>query len=218
MTAQPIAEPVTAVVDQLRVQRLEARRPRHRHQVVPPDPADQSLDLALVVALAGAAEPILEQVVRLQLAEHPRPLPRPVAQNPGYGNPGVVVEDRVRHAAEEVERRGVARAERLRRLRRIGLHEAGVAVRQVHREEVDLLLHPADLRQRFAKVGLGMSRLMAAAARTPPAAAAGARARSPSRSSARRRSRARPEAARRSASRCAAASPDGAYPPPGSGR
>ena len=33
-----------------------------------------------------------------------------------------------------------------------------------------------------------------------------------------RRSRARPEGARKSASRCAAASPDDAYPPPGSGR
>ena len=161
MTAQPIAEPATAVVEQLRVQRREARRSRHRHQVVPADPADQPLDLALVVALAGTAEPVGEQVVRLQLAEHPRPLPRPVAQNPRYGNLGVVVQDRVRHLAEEAERRGVARTERLRRLRRIGLHEAGVAVRQVHRKEVDLPFHPADLRQRLAKVDLRMPRIMA---------------------------------------------------------
>ena len=51
--------------------------------------------------------------------------------------------------------------ERLRRLLRIGLHEASVAVRQVKREEVDLLLHTADLRQRLAEVDLRMARIMA---------------------------------------------------------
>ena len=51
-------------------------------------------------------------------------------------------------------------AERLRRLRRIGLHEAGIAVRQVHREEVDLPLYPADHRQRFAEVNLRVPGIM----------------------------------------------------------
>ena len=55
----------------------------------------------------------------------------------------------------------MARTERLRRLRRIGLHEAGVAVRQVHGKEVDLPFHTADLRQRLAEVDLRMSRIMA---------------------------------------------------------
>ena len=54
----------------------------------------------------------------------------------------------------------MARAERLRRLRRIGLHEAGIAVRQVHREEMDLLFHPADLRPCLAEVRLCMARLV----------------------------------------------------------
>ena len=157
MTAQPIAEPAAAVVEQLRIQRCEARRSRHRHQVIASDEADQPFDLAFVVALAGTAEPVGEQVVRLQLAEHQRPLARSVAQDPGYGNPGVVVQNRVRHFAEEAERRSVARTERFRRLRRIGLHEAGITVRQVHREEVDLPFHTADLRQRLAEVDLRMS-------------------------------------------------------------
>ena len=90
VTAQSIAEPPAAVVNQLGVERRKARRPRHRHQVVAPDPADQAFDLALVVALAGAAEPVFEQVVRLQFAEHPRPLSRPVAQNPGYRDLGIM--------------------------------------------------------------------------------------------------------------------------------
>ncbi len=124
-------------------------------------PPDRGPGQALVVALARAPEPIREQIVRLQLAEHPRPLPRPVTQDPDYGKPGVVVQDRLRHLAEERDRRSVASAEGLRRLRRIGRYEDGVAVRQVHREEVDLLFHPADLRQRLAEVGLGRSRLMA---------------------------------------------------------
>ncbi len=51
-------------------------------------------------------------------------------------------------------------AEDFAALRRIGLHQAGVAVRQVHRKEVDLLLHPADHRQCFAEVDLRVPRLV----------------------------------------------------------
>ena len=53
------------------------------------------------------------------------------------------------------------RAEGLRRLSRIGLNEAPVAVRQVHGKEVDLPLHPADYSQRLAEVGLGVPRVVA---------------------------------------------------------
>ena len=42
----------------------------------------------------------------------------------------------------------------------IGLHEAGVAVRQVHREEVDLTFHPADHRKRLTKVSLRVPGVM----------------------------------------------------------
>ena len=160
MAAQPIAETPAAIRQQLLVQRSEAGGMRQRHQVVPPDQSDQPLHFALVVALARAAEPIGEQVMRLQLAEHARPLPCSVAQDPRHRQLGVVVQDRRRHAAEERERRNVTGAERLRRLRRIGLHEAGIAVRQVHREEVDLPLHPADHRQRLAEVRLRVPRIM----------------------------------------------------------
>ena len=98
--------------------------------------------------------------MRLQLAEHPRALTLAVAQDPRHRDLGVVVEDRLRHAAEERERLHVAVAERFRRLGRIGHDEDRVGVRQVHREEVDLLLDAADHADRLAEVGLGMARRM----------------------------------------------------------
>ena len=50
--------------------------------------------------------------------------------------------------------------ERFGGLRRIGLHKTGVAVRQVHRKEVDLAFNPGDLRQRLAKIHLCMARIV----------------------------------------------------------
>ena len=80
-------------------------------QEVPPDEADQSLDLALVVALARPAEPVLEQIVGLKLREDARSLPLPIAQDPGNRQLGVVVQDGSGDAAEEGKRRVVAIAE-----------------------------------------------------------------------------------------------------------
>ena len=51
-------------------------------------------------------------------------------------------------------------ADRFRRLRRVGLHEAAIAVRQIEGEEVQLPRHPADHRPRLAEVHLGMARRM----------------------------------------------------------
>jgi hypothetical protein len=58
------------------------------------------------------------------------------------------------HPAEELETDVVPFAEGFAALRRIGLHQTAVTVRQVHGKEVDLPLHPADHRQRFAEVDL----------------------------------------------------------------
>jgi len=49
---------------------------------------------------------------------------------------------------------------RLGGLLRIGLHEAGVAVRQVDRKEVDLARDPGDLRLRLTKIRLNMARIV----------------------------------------------------------
>ena len=51
-------------------------------------------------------------------------------------------------------------AERFGALRRIGLRKTSIAVRQVHRKEVDLAFHPGDLRQRFTKIHLRMARIV----------------------------------------------------------
>src|SRR5438105_483637 len=160
VTAQPIAEPAATTLEQLLVQRREARRPRYRHQQIPADPADQPFDLALVVPLTRTSEPVGKQVMRLQFAEHSRPLSRPIAQDAGHRQLRVVVEDRLRYAAEETERGVVPVTKRFGGLLRIGLHEAGVAVRQVDRKEVDLALDPGDLRLRLTKIRLHMARIV----------------------------------------------------------
>ena len=54
----------------------------------------------------------------------------------------------------------MAALERLGRLARIRLHKAGVGLRQVHAEEVDLLPDAPDHRDSLAKIDLAMSRRM----------------------------------------------------------
>ena len=66
----------------------------------------------------------------------------------------------MRHLAEERKRTVVTIAECFGGLRRIGLHETGIAVRQIHRKKVDLALDPCDLRQRLAKIHLRMARIV----------------------------------------------------------
>ena len=51
------------------VQRLEAFEHRDGYRDLPSRIANQPFDFALVVAFARSAQPILEQVVRLQLGE-----------------------------------------------------------------------------------------------------------------------------------------------------
>src|SRR5947209_7798639 len=157
VTAQPIPEPAPTTLEQLLVQRYQAHRPRHRHQQVPADPADQPLDFAFVVAFAGPPEPIVKHVMGLQFAEHTRALSHSTAQDARRRQRRVVVQDRARHLSEERECGVVPVTERFGGLRRIGLHKTGVAVRQVYRKEVDLALDPGDLRQRLAKIHLRMA-------------------------------------------------------------
>ena len=128
MTPQPRRLAPAALSRESIVEGLEALGPRDGDQEVPPDEADQSLDLAFVVALARPAEPVLEQIVGLKFREDARSLPLPIAQDAGDCQLGVVVQDGAGDAAEERNRRVVAIAERLGRLRRVGFHEAGITV------------------------------------------------------------------------------------------
>src|SRR5215470_693506 len=59
-----------------------------------------------------------------------------------------------------IERGVVPVTERFSGFCRIGSHKTRVAVRQVHRKEVDLALDPRDLRQRLAKIHLCMARIV----------------------------------------------------------
>src|SRR5471030_1429422 len=105
------------------VQRLEALERRDWYEEVPARIADQPFDFALVVAFARSAKPVLEQIVRLQLAEYACALPLAITEDAGHRDLGIVVQDRLRHAAKECKRSNVAVAEGFRRLRRIADHK-----------------------------------------------------------------------------------------------
>ena len=59
---KPSVHPLQAPALQVGIQRLEALEGRRRRQEVAPHVADHPLDLPLVVALAGTAEPVVEEV------------------------------------------------------------------------------------------------------------------------------------------------------------
>ena len=63
----------------------------------------QTLYFAFVIALAGAAEPVLEQVVGLQLGEGAGALTPAIPQYLGHRQLGVVVEDALGHPAQKGE-------------------------------------------------------------------------------------------------------------------
>ena len=73
----------------------------------------------------------------------------------------IIVEDRTWHSAEELEADPVPFAEGFGALRRVGLHQTTIAVRQIHREEMDLALLTCDHRERFAEVDLRVSWIVA---------------------------------------------------------
>src|SRR6202165_5931129 len=156
MAAQTVCHSAAAAFQKMGVQRLEALKHRDWYEEVPSRIADEPFDFALVVAFARPAEPVLEQVVRLQLGEHARPLPLAVTEDAGHRDLGVVIQDRLWHAAEECKRPNVAVAEGFRRLCRIADHEAGIRVRQVKSEEVNLALYATDDADGFTKVRLSM--------------------------------------------------------------
>ena len=127
-----------------------ATEPGDRYHEVPPGKADQPLDTTLVIALAGAAITVLEQVMRLQGAEQPCPLACAVRQDLRHQAAVVVVENRQRNAPKEPEGMDMSIRPRLRRRRRVGPDETGVAVRQVHHKEMGLLLDALSTPDAFA--------------------------------------------------------------------
>ena len=159
---EPAPAPRAALVRHVEVHRVPTGDAWDRHEEVPARVADQPFHRAVVVALPWPPDAIVEQVVRLELAEDSRPLAGAVTEHPRHRQRGVVVDDAPRHAADVVDRSGVPIAERLRRLRRKGLHARVVAVRQIHAQVVRLAVDAVDDHQRFADVGLGVARWMRA--------------------------------------------------------
>ena len=160
MTTQNRLTPFAASVEETRIERIKAVGDRQGRHEVAPDKSDQPFHLPFVVPLAGPSKAILEEIVALEFGEHVRAQPLAALHDLRHGEPRVVVEDRLRHAAEKRERRYMAIAEGLRRLRRIGFDEATIRVRQIHAkiEEPDLLA--ADVAVRLAKIRLRVARAM----------------------------------------------------------
>ena len=157
MSADPVIEPLEATLLEMGIELGEAGAGRDRHQKVTTRIADQALDFAFVVALAGPAEPVEEQVVRLQLGKGARPLAFAITKDAAHRQLGIVVEHGLGHAAQEGERRAVAVKEGLDPLGRVRLDETGIRVWQVEAEEMDLLPDPTDHRHRLTEVDLGMA-------------------------------------------------------------
>ena len=90
-----------ALLFQPGVQRLKALEMWDRHQEVPTAETDPSLNVPLVVPFARPAEPVLEQIMRLQFREDPGALAGSVAEDLRHRDGGVVVKDRRRHTTKE---------------------------------------------------------------------------------------------------------------------
>ena len=101
---EPGVHPLEAPPLQVGIQRIKALEGRHRHQEVSAHIPHQALDLALVIALAWTAEPVLEQVVRLELGEGAGKLTPAIPQDLRHGQLGIVVEDALGHSAQVGER------------------------------------------------------------------------------------------------------------------
>ena len=101
VSAHDLALPVAALFLQLGIEGVPARKPGTRHHKVPPGVANHPFYIAFIVALAGAAVAVLEQVMGLQPAERPGPLPRAVRQDARHQALVVVVENRLGNPAAE---------------------------------------------------------------------------------------------------------------------
>ena len=116
--------------------------------------------MAFVVALAGTAVTVLEEVMGLQSAERSRSLSRAIRQDARHQALVVVVENRSGNTAEKDKGSVVPVQPGLRRRRRVGRNEAGIAVGKGHDEKMRPILDAGDDRIRLAKVRLSMARRM----------------------------------------------------------
>ena len=83
--------PFLGLDQQMRVELLPGGVSRNRHHEVPPRVPHQPFHLPLVIALTRTSELLREQVMALQFGERSCFQPRPIAQDPRYRQPSVVV-------------------------------------------------------------------------------------------------------------------------------
>src|SRR3984893_5485217 len=95
-----------------------------------------------------------------ELGEGAGSLALAVAENAHHRDFEIIVQNRQRYAAEKGKCRDVPVKKSFRRLRRIGLDEAGVRMRQVEAEHMQLYPYAADDTNAFAEVDLRMARRM----------------------------------------------------------
>ena len=157
MAAWNIALPVAATRLQGRIEGVPALVTGKRRHEVPPGVADHPFHIAFVIALAGTAITIFEEVMRLKPAERRRSFPHTVRQDARHQALVVVVENRLRNPAEECEGPVVTVQPGFHRRSWIGAHEASVAVGKRHDEEMRPMPHASDDRIRLAKVRLSMA-------------------------------------------------------------
>ena len=145
---------LAALLLQPQVEGLPGRELRDRHHEIAAAVTNQPFHIAFLVPLARAGIAVADHVMRQESAEQRGTLARAVWQDFRHKAAIVVVNDGTRHRAEEREGMNVSVNPSLRHCRRIGPHIAGITVRQIEREKVGLLLHPADLHQSFPEIGL----------------------------------------------------------------
>jgi hypothetical protein len=120
----------------------------------------QAFHLTLVIALAGAAITILEEVMGLQSTERSGPLSCAIWQNVCHQAPVIVIQDRLGDAAEDGEGPIVPVQPGFRRRRRVAHYEASIAVGKIHDKEMRPPLNAGDDHIRYTKISLGMARGM----------------------------------------------------------
>ena len=136
MSPEPGVHPFQASSPPGRHSGHQSSRRTDGRQEIAPRVAHQALHLTLVIALAGAAEPVIEQVVGLELGEGPGALAPTVAQDPGNSQPGIVVEDALRRSPRKAKPETWPSWKASMVSAGLSLDEAAVAVGQVDYEAV----------------------------------------------------------------------------------
>ena len=130
------------------------------HHEVATSIANQPFNLAFIVALAGAAIPVINYIVRQHRAEALGAVAGAIRHDPGDQALVIIVKDRPWNPAEEGKRMNMSVQPGLGVRRRVGPDVAGVTVWQIECKEIGFPLDATDHDQGFAEIGLRMARGM----------------------------------------------------------